>query len=163
MELSFCWHPFTAEHPLVSKWCNAKFIRICSDEETNSSTSWMAWEWVKFQQMFVFSWNIPLRCMADRVSGRALSRRCLLASVRSLQYQIYNENTICVIMPSSHRDSCTSSIANKTIVFSHNYVTPHKTIFKAGCVCHFQNNVIWSKICGLTLIKKCKGKKPRRR
>ncbi len=34
--------PFTAEDPLVSKWCNAKFLQICSDEETNSSTSWMA-------------------------------------------------------------------------------------------------------------------------
>ncbi len=30
--------PFTAEHPLVSKWCNATFLQICSDEETNSST-----------------------------------------------------------------------------------------------------------------------------
>ncbi len=24
-----------------------KFLQICSDEETNSSTSWMAWGWVK--------------------------------------------------------------------------------------------------------------------
>ncbi len=30
--LSFWWHPFTAEDPLVSKWCNAKFIQICPDE-----------------------------------------------------------------------------------------------------------------------------------
>ncbi len=41
--LSFWRHPFTAEDPLVSKWCNAKFLQICSDEETNLSTSWMAW------------------------------------------------------------------------------------------------------------------------
>ncbi len=34
---SFWWHPFTAEDPLVSKLCNAKFLQICSDEETNSS------------------------------------------------------------------------------------------------------------------------------
>ncbi len=40
--LLFWRHPFTAEDPLVSKWCNAKFLQICSDEETNSSTSWMA-------------------------------------------------------------------------------------------------------------------------
>ncbi len=32
--------------PLVSKWCNAKLLQICSDEEINSSTSWMAWGWV---------------------------------------------------------------------------------------------------------------------
>ncbi len=41
--LSFWRHPFTAEDPLVSKWCNATFLQICSDEDTNSSASWMAW------------------------------------------------------------------------------------------------------------------------
>ncbi len=25
--------PFTEEEPLVSKWCNAEFIQICSDEK----------------------------------------------------------------------------------------------------------------------------------
>ncbi len=28
-------------------WCNATFLQICSLEETNSFTSWMAWECVK--------------------------------------------------------------------------------------------------------------------
>ncbi len=55
--LSFWRHPFTAADPLVSKWCNVKFLQICSDEETSSSTSW---GWVKFQQIFVFKWKIPL-------------------------------------------------------------------------------------------------------
>ncbi len=54
--LSFWRHPFTAEDPLVSKWCNTKFLQICSDEETNSSTSWMAWEWV-FSSNFNFWTN----------------------------------------------------------------------------------------------------------
>ncbi len=31
--LSFWRHPFTAEDSLVSKWYNAKFLQICSDEE----------------------------------------------------------------------------------------------------------------------------------
>ncbi len=44
--LSFWRHPFTAEDPLLSKWWNATFFQICSVEETNSSTSWMAWGWV---------------------------------------------------------------------------------------------------------------------
>ncbi len=39
---SFWRHPFTAEDPLVSKSCDANFLQICSDVETNSSTSWMA-------------------------------------------------------------------------------------------------------------------------
>ncbi len=41
--LSIWRHPFTAELPLLSKWWNATFLQICSDEETNSSKSWMAW------------------------------------------------------------------------------------------------------------------------
>ncbi len=28
---------------LVNTWCNAKFLQICFEEETNSSISWMAW------------------------------------------------------------------------------------------------------------------------
>ncbi len=45
--------PIHCRDPLVSKWCNAKFIQICSDKETNSSTSWMAWGWVNFLQIFI--------------------------------------------------------------------------------------------------------------
>ncbi len=36
--LSFWRHPFTAEHPLLSKWCNATFLQIWWRQ-----TSWMAW------------------------------------------------------------------------------------------------------------------------
>ncbi len=41
--LSFWRHPFTAEDPLVNKWCYATFLQICSNEETNSSKVWIAW------------------------------------------------------------------------------------------------------------------------
>ncbi len=41
--LSFWRHPLTAEDPLLSKSCNATFLQTSSDEETNSSTSWMTW------------------------------------------------------------------------------------------------------------------------
>ncbi len=37
--LSFWRHPFTAENPSVSKWCNVIHFTK-SDAETNSSTSW---------------------------------------------------------------------------------------------------------------------------
>ncbi len=40
--LSFWRHPFTTEHPFMSKWCNAEFLQIFSNGETNSSTEWMA-------------------------------------------------------------------------------------------------------------------------
>ncbi len=36
-------HTFTAEDPMVIKSCNATFLQIYSHEQTNSSTSWMAW------------------------------------------------------------------------------------------------------------------------
>ncbi len=39
---------------------DAKFLQICSDEETNSSTSWKAWEWVHIKHIFIFVWTIPL-------------------------------------------------------------------------------------------------------
>ncbi len=34
------------------KWCNAKFLQSCFNEETNASTSLMTWGWVHFQQIF---------------------------------------------------------------------------------------------------------------
>ncbi len=55
--LLFWRHPFTADDPLVSKWCNAKFLQICSNKEMNSSTSWMAWERIHLQQFFEYSFN----------------------------------------------------------------------------------------------------------
>ncbi len=52
---SFLRHPFTAEDPLVRKWCNATFLQICSDEETNSSVSWMAWvNWLNYSLRHFF-------------------------------------------------------------------------------------------------------------
>ncbi len=55
--LSFWRHPFTAEDPLVSKWCNATFLQIFSVEETKSSASWMAWGWVHFSYCSFISCN----------------------------------------------------------------------------------------------------------
>ncbi len=70
-ELSFWRHPFTAEDPLLSKWCNVKFLKICSDEETKSSVSWMAWGGVHLQQIKIvkflsLTWFLkqnPLQCV----------------------------------------------------------------------------------------------------
>ncbi len=58
--MDYLWrHPFTAEDPLVSKWCKAECLQICSDEETNSSTSCI--RRVNLQQSFIFGWTIPLK------------------------------------------------------------------------------------------------------
>ncbi len=51
--LSFWRHPFTAEDPLVSKWCT--FLQICSDEETSSSH--LSWGWAHFLQTFILRWT----------------------------------------------------------------------------------------------------------
>ncbi len=52
--LSFWRHPFTAEHPLVSKWCNATYLQI---SKTNSSTSWIAWGRVNFHFYFWMNYS----------------------------------------------------------------------------------------------------------
>ncbi len=59
--LSFWRHPLTAEDPLVSKWCNAKFLQICFNEKINASTSWIAWGWVNCKHILIFGRTIPLR------------------------------------------------------------------------------------------------------
>ncbi len=64
-QLSFWRYPFTAEDPLIRKSCNAEFLQICSNEETNLSTSWVAWEYI-FKQMFMFGWTISLMAMVPR-------------------------------------------------------------------------------------------------
>ncbi len=62
--LSFWRHPFTAEDPLVSKWSNATFLQICSDEETNSMLILDGLRVkVHFQQFFNFGWTVPLKSM----------------------------------------------------------------------------------------------------
>ncbi len=58
--LSFWRHPFTADDPLVSKWCNATFLQICSDEESNSSASWTAWGCGNFLHIFIFECTVSL-------------------------------------------------------------------------------------------------------
>ncbi len=44
--LLFWRHPFTAEDPLVSKWCN---VMLTFSSKTNSSTSWIVWRWIHFK------------------------------------------------------------------------------------------------------------------
>ncbi len=62
---SFWRHPFTAEDPLVSKRWNATFLQICSDKETKSSISRMAWGWVHFL-IFLFLGELFLWCQCKR-------------------------------------------------------------------------------------------------
>ncbi len=44
--LSFRRHPFTADDPLVSKLCNAKFLQICSGEQTHVHLGWPEGEYI---------------------------------------------------------------------------------------------------------------------
>ncbi len=44
--LSFWRHPSTADHPLVSKCCNPKFLQICSHENTNLHLGWPKGEYI---------------------------------------------------------------------------------------------------------------------
>ncbi len=100
--LSFWRHPFTAENPLVTKWCNAQFFQICSDEQTNSSTSWMAWGWEHFQQVFfLFRWIIPLisnLCHDKTVVRRSLKVHILLCEVIKTLMIMINDAIRCNLL-----------------------------------------------------------------
>ncbi len=56
--VSFQWHPFTAEDPLVSKYVMMK-------KQINLHTRW-GWEHV--QHIFIFGWTIPSREQVWNVS-----------------------------------------------------------------------------------------------
>ncbi len=61
-ELLFWRHPFTAEDLLMSKWCNAKFLQICSNEETNSHLGWPESGYI-FSKFSFFAWTISLTAL----------------------------------------------------------------------------------------------------
>ncbi len=61
--LSFWRHPFTAEDPLVSKWCNLKFLQIHLG-------------WPEGEYIFIFGSTIPLR-----VKNKPYLRCCTLVQV----------------------------------------------------------------------------------
>ncbi len=79
--LSFWRHPFTAEDPLVSKWCNVEFLQICSDEET---TRWtvplICWK-VLFDSLF-YSWLYPFSFSISKQAVQNATRICLLSKHR---------------------------------------------------------------------------------
>ncbi len=57
--LSFWRHPFTAEDPLVTKWCNATFLQTCSDEQTHLHLGWPEGEYIINKYIF-FDETTPL-------------------------------------------------------------------------------------------------------
>ncbi len=50
--------PIPCRGSTVSKWYT--FLKICSSEETNSSTSQMTWVWVNFHQILIYGWTISV-------------------------------------------------------------------------------------------------------
>ncbi len=56
--LSFWRHPFTAEDPLVSKWCNAEFLQLFSAVETHLHLGWPEGEYI-FSK-FSLLWDLSL-------------------------------------------------------------------------------------------------------
>ncbi len=77
--LSFWRHPFTAEDQLVSESCNAKFLQIFCNKETNSSTSWMPWGW-EISANFPFLVNYSFKVIfvgGAKTNQRKLTILCL--------------------------------------------------------------------------------------
>ncbi len=86
---SFFWrHPFTAEDPLVSKWCNATFLQICYDEKANFSSKlsflgklFLQWSVLKYGEAMFATWhNHLLTCLVNNVqrSGHSGVCSCLI-------------------------------------------------------------------------------------
>ncbi len=47
-----------SEDPLVSKWCNVKFLKICTDgKQTHLHLEYIYIEWVYFQQILILWMN----------------------------------------------------------------------------------------------------------
>ncbi len=92
--LSFWWHPFTAEDPLVSKWCSATFLQFCSDEETNSFTFWCHRHtfsntarnlpWLLFTGTCSSSPHTSAQLTLHSMSGHSVFLLCLARSFKGL-------------------------------------------------------------------------------
>ncbi len=61
MFLSAVWTHSDGTHSLqrIHWWASDTFLQICSDEETNSSLSWVTLGWTHFQVFFIFWVNYP--------------------------------------------------------------------------------------------------------
>ncbi len=103
--LSFWRHPFTAEDPLVSKWCDGKFIQICSDEETNTSTSCLVWESTFstfLYELFLLIVNIiahinllhrPLSCILI-----IIKTMLLVVNIFAQKYFLHRSQIVCLVL-----------------------------------------------------------------
>ncbi len=69
--LSFWRHPFTAKHPLGSKWCNAQYPQFSSDEETNASSSWLGCGVVEYIFISILGelFTLSLKCFIRAYSS----------------------------------------------------------------------------------------------
>ncbi len=56
--LSFWRHPFTAEHPLLSEWCNATFLQIWWRNKLIYISDGLRMS--TFQQILICGWTIPV-------------------------------------------------------------------------------------------------------
>ncbi len=78
---SFWWHPFTAEHPLVCKWCNATFFQIWRRNKLILDGLGVS----AFSAHLIFGWTFaltPLSAVILRVKPKSLS--CILLSLVEL-------------------------------------------------------------------------------
>ncbi len=100
--------PFTEDDPLVSMWCNVKFLQISFSEETNSYTCCMAWsEYIfskfSFRVNYSFKYNLTAKL---RLQPTCLSHRHTQLQ-SSQRKQWWGEESI--------RQSCQTGLANSSL------------------------------------------------
>ncbi len=68
-----------------------------SDEETNSSTSWMAWEWAHFQKMFIFGHCFKASVYKHFVNSSNVQHTCLFFRIKQTLSK-YMSQMICKLI-----------------------------------------------------------------
>ncbi len=125
--LSFWRHPFTAEDPLVSNLCNAKFLKICSDEKFNN---WNKLFYifddlrVYFQQIFIFGLSIPLITLFKKIFFTCIKKE----SVENLWISLTITDDSSVLWMVMHSPSMRFTITehgliSKTVYIAHKYLS----------------------------------------
>ncbi len=140
-ELSFWRHPFTAEDPLVSKWCNAIFLQICSnDKQTPLHLGWIEDD-CNFNFCLNYSLNVfcvqgqevfldmcpPLEATRERISSaRSVSSQSSRKSSHTAlsdsacEYKRIPRLTLCTCASGDHVNACvlSVSIANSSVRYT---------------------------------------------
>ncbi len=109
----FWRHPFTAEDPLVSKWCNTTFLQSLINISDGHRVS-------TFSYIFIYGWSIPLRL-------------CNIHSSNSwIGINFYNNNLLkCTRTNIFQKNQCTAAVRLMSV--ENNRYSTQDDVMKSYC------------------------------